>query len=89
MPVQNGKPSKVSLTRITGESDVYVANYKSSGATGKEIRVRKHGKNPSWVIYFYPGGQLPKELDGQFTALDMATHAISVYLSKKNYGTTS
>ncbi len=54
--------------------------YVTSG--GKEIKLEQdfYGK---WTIHFSPGGELPKELQGQFTREDLAHEAIQVYLAKR------
>lgn len=65
------------------ESEVKVVNIKSNGEDGKEIRVKPHGKHPSWVVYFYPGGELPKSLEGEFTSESAALYAIQRYLETK------
>lgn len=62
------------------ESEVKVANIRSNGKDGKEIRVKPHGKYPSWIVYFYPGGELPLSLTGEFTSEAAAKYAIQCYL---------
>lgn len=49
---------------------------------GKEFRIRRLGTMPYWEIYFYPGGQVPRELHGYWTSEHLAKTKIEAYLSK-------
>lgn len=56
------------------------AVYVTSG--GKEIRVHKT-ETGKFYIKFHPGGELPKELRGEFTQEDLARQAVRLYLAKR------
>ena len=53
-------------------------------ARGKELRLRLIPNTTLYEIYFYPGGEVPKELQGGFTSVDRANKEIEIYLAKKN-----
>ena len=45
---------------------------------GKTVRLYSEGNG--WKIKFYPGGELPEELQGVFTSEGKATQAIKQYI---------
>jgi hypothetical protein len=46
---------------------------------GKTVRLYPDGNG--WKVKFYPGGELPEELQGVFTSQGIATKAIEQYIS--------
>lgn len=55
---------------------------------GKEV-IYKRNPRGNFVIMFTSGGELPQELQGEFTNSTNAEKAINVYLSKKQSETKS
>lgn len=49
---------------------------------GKEIRM-KYTPRGSIVLCFYPGGELPEELSGEFTSSAVAEQTVLCYLASK------
>lgn len=54
---------------------------------GKEVAYRRK-LNGNFEIYFTSGGELPQELQGEFTNYANVERAINVYLVKKQSDTT-
>jgi hypothetical protein len=50
---------------------------------GKEVAYRRK-TNGMFEIYFTTGGELPLELQGEFSDSTRCTNAITIYMSKKN-----
>lgn len=49
---------------------------------GKEIRLEQK-QSGKFIIKFYPGGELPKQLQGEYTDETVARQAIRVYLGQR------
>ncbi len=58
--------------------------YKYETKGGKGIHVKHDKMGTFWHIEFVPGGQLPGELQGNFTNDSEASHAVEQYLAKQD-----